>query len=175
MTKNRKIPRKFYIAHSIAERDYVKEMCKRLQEIGVETINPFYLPDGSWRPERPEIKKIDEGKLDPYYIRTRKKAIEIVEADLRHIEEADGVIAYLKSPSVGTSMEVFYCSRILHKPVYVITERLYNHAWIMALATERFKTEEHFRKWYKKTFTDLEKKEGENVKGEGNTSTSNQS
>lgn len=161
-----KIPKKFYIAHPITERAYVKELCKKLQSIGIETINPFYLPDGSWRPERPEIKLIDEGKLDPYYIRTKKKAKEIVESDLRKIEEADGLIAYLNRPGVGTPMEIFYSSRVLHKPTFVITEKLYYHAWVMALATERFKNENDFMKWYKRTFLrdgECQKKESSSV------------
>lgn len=178
MRKNKlgKIPRKFYIAHSILERFEVKEMCKRLQAMGIETINPFYLPDGSWRPERPEIRKIDEGKLDPYFIQNRAKAKAIVEADLRHIEEADGVIAFLKEASIGTAMEIFYCSWVLHKPVYVITEKAFKHAWIMALATERFKTEEHFKKWYRRTFiTPFEKREEENGERTNSIANCNQS
>ena len=163
--KYAKIPRKFYIAHSIIERAQVKEMCKRLQAIGIETINPFYLPDGSWRPERPEIKRIDEGKLDPYFIQNKAKAKAIVEADLRHIEEADGVIAFLKEASVGTSMEIFYCSWVLHKPVFVITEKAYKHAWIMALATERFKNEEQFTRWYKRTYPVIVEKREETDNG----------
>lgn len=149
MKRTGKIPRKFYIAHSVIERESVKGVCIKLQAIGIDTMNPFYQPDGSWRPERPEIKKIDEGKLDPYYIKNKSKASGIVEADLRLIEVADGVIAFLKSPSVGTSMEIFFCSYILHKPTFVITEKAFKHAWIMALATERFKNLDDFIKWYK--------------------------
>jgi nucleoside 2-deoxyribosyltransferase len=152
MKKNGRIPRKFYIAHSIIEREHVKGICLKLQAIGIETFNPFYLADGSWRPERPEIKRIDEGKLDPYYIKNKSKANGIVEADLRLIEAADGIIAFLKSPSVGTSMEIFFCSYILHKPTFVITEKAFKHAWVMALATERFKNLDDFMRWYKRTY-----------------------
>lgn len=150
--KNGKSPRKFYIAHSIIEREHIKQVCSQLQGIGIETINPFYLSNGSWRPERPEIKRIDEGKIDPYYIKNTQKAHDIVEADLRQIEIADGIIAFLKSPSIGTSMEIFFCSYILHKPVFVITEKAFKHAWIMALATERFKNLDDFIRWYKRTY-----------------------
>lgn len=152
LKKNGRIPRKFYIAHSIIEREHVKGVCLKLQAIGIETFNPFYLPDGSWRPERPEIRRIDNGTLDPYYIKNKSKANGIVEADLRLIEQADGIIAFLKSPSVGTSMEIFFCSYILHKPTFVITEKAFKHAWIMALATERFKNLDDFIHWYKRVY-----------------------
>jgi nucleoside 2-deoxyribosyltransferase len=168
MKKNGRIPRKFYIAHSIIERDHVKGICLKLQAIGIETFNPFYLPDGSWRPERPEIRRIDEGKLDPYYIKNKSKANGIVEADLRLIEAADGIIALLKSPSVGTSMEIFFCSYILHKPTFVITEKAFKHAWVMALATERFKNLDDFIRWYKRNYPiNPTKLEVEEIKIEG--------
>lgn len=152
MKKNRKVPRKFYIAHSIIEREYVKGVCLKLQMIGIETFNPFYLSDGSCRPDRPEIKRIDTGNLDPYFIKNRSKANEIVEADLGLISQSDGIIAFLKSPSIGTSMEIFFNSYILHKPTFVITEKSFKHAWIMALATERFRNLDDFIHWYKRTY-----------------------
>lgn len=149
---NYKMPRKLYIAHRIIDRKYVKELCFKLQRIGIETLNPFYNSDGSWKEDRPEIKKIDEGKLDPYYIRTRKKAVQIVTGDLQLIQEADGVIAYISQASLGTAMECFFCSWILHKPLFVISEKYFKHAWIMTLATERFKNEEQFIRWYKRKY-----------------------
>jgi nucleoside 2-deoxyribosyltransferase len=152
MKKNAKIPRKFYIAHSVVTREHVKQLCFKLQAIGIVTMNPFYNPDGTWKVERPEIRRIDEGKLDPYYIKNRSKAQGIVEADLRLIEEADGLIALLQSASVGTSMEIFFNSYILHKPTFVITEHAFKHAWIMFLATERFKNIDDFMRWYKRTY-----------------------
>lgn len=157
-----KYPRKFYIAHSIINRSEVKIFCKQLQKIGIETINPFYLADGSHRAERPEIRKIDEGKVDPYYIRSKRKAREIVKSDLKHIDESDGVIALIREGSIGTSMECYYCSQVVKKPLFVITEKYYKHAWIMTFATKIFKNEKQFIDWYKRTY--LREKKGENVK-----------
>lgn len=145
-------PRKFYIAHSIIHRAEVKRTCLKLQKIGIETVNPFYLPDGSWRPERPEIQKIDEGKMDPYFIPNTTKAREIVMADLKHIDEADGVIAIMKEASIGTAMESYYCSQVKKKPLFVVTEKFFKHAWIMTFATKIFKNEDQLIKWYKKTY-----------------------
>ena len=106
MKKDGQIPRKFYIAHSVVTREHVKQLCFKLQAIGIITMNPFYNTDGTWKQERPEIRRIDEGKLDPYYIKNKSKANGIVEADLRLIEEADGLIALLQSPSVGTCLSM---------------------------------------------------------------------
>lgn len=146
--KNAKFPKKFYIAHRIIDRDTVRRLCKRFQAIGIETINPFYRPDGSHRPERPEILRIDEGKQDPYFIRNKNKAINIVQADLQHIEKCDGTIAFIKQASIGTSMEIFYTKRVLGKYVFVITEKYYKHAWILTFSDKIFRTPDEFMKWY---------------------------
>lgn len=146
--RNHKKLKKFYIAHRIIDRREVKSLCKKLQEIGIITINPFYLPDGTCRPERPEIRKIDEGKMDPYFISGKKKAGQIVEADLGHIDKADGTIAFIKQASIGTSMEIFYTKWVLHKPVFVITEKYHKHAWIVTFADIIFKNPEQLMKWF---------------------------
>lgn len=152
-------PRRFYIAHRIIDRHDVKRFCLKLQKIGIETVNPFYLPDGSWRPERPEIKKIDEGKMDPYYIKGTKKARDIVESDLDRIKNSDGTIAIIKQASIGTSMECYYTSQVIHKPLIVITEKYYKHAWITTFASKVFKNENQFIRWYKKTYLKPRKSE----------------
>ena len=50
------------------------------------------------------------------------------------------------------SMKIFFCSYILHKPTFVITEKAFKHAWIMTLATERFKNVDDLMRWYKHTY-----------------------
>jgi nucleoside 2-deoxyribosyltransferase len=45
---------------------------------------------------------------------------EIVEQDKLDIQNADYILAYCPKPSVGTSMEIFYASSVLNKPVIVI-------------------------------------------------------
>jgi len=149
-SRNHKRLKTFYIAHRIIDRREVKRLCKRLQEAGMITVNPFYLPNGTVRPERPEIKKIDDGKMDPYFIKGKVKALQIVEADLGHIDKSDATLAFIRQASIGTSMEIFYTKWVLHKPVYVITEKYHKHAWIVTFTDKIFKNADQFIRWYVK-------------------------
>jgi hypothetical protein len=49
----------------------------------------------------------------------------LVHSDLADVRAADALIVYYDKPSVGTSMEVFYASHILGKPV-VLVNRSYD-------------------------------------------------
>lgn len=57
----------------------------------------------------------------------------VVRADLKAIEAADGILALITGDySIGTSMEIFFCVHMLHKPVfiYVMNPKLADHYWL---------------------------------------------
>lgn len=62
--------------------------------------------------------------LDPlrrdYRGREHDNPRELVEADLADVRAVDALVVYYDKPSVGTSMEIFYASHVLAKPVIVI-------------------------------------------------------
>lgn len=133
----------FYIAHTFSLRFWVRDvLCPELHRIGVKTINPFYNPDGSFRKDRPEVKLLDEGKMTHKDIPEEVRET-IVPKDLMRIRKGkSGIIAVLKQPSVGTCMEIFYCSNNLKRNVYLITEnnKLFYHPWLMYYCRKIFKS-----------------------------------
>jgi len=133
----------FYTAHTFSLRFFVRDViCPELHKIGVETINPFYNPDGSYRKERPEVKLLDEGKITHKEIPSKIRET-IVPEDLKKIRRAkSGIIAYMKNPSIGTAMEIFYCARDLGRNVYLITDndKLAYHPWLMFYCRKIFRS-----------------------------------
>ena len=73
----------------------------------------------AWRGRAKELLSADFVMLDPmrrnFKDREVDSANEIVEFDLQDVREADIVLVNYSKSSVGTSMEVFYASHVLHK------------------------------------------------------------
>ena len=72
------------------------------------------------------------------------KAGEIIAADLELIKGSDAILAVIEKPSIGTSMEIFFCSYVLKKPVYAVTEKYRNHIWLKNFSTAVYGTLEEF-------------------------------
>jgi nucleoside 2-deoxyribosyltransferase len=134
-----------YLAHPLTMRKEIREWELEFEKrTGIKLQNPFYDAEG-----RDDIQRFDEGLLEPRTIEKVSGGLTIVERDLRQIEHADGIVAFMEPQkmSVGTPMEVFYNSRILQKPTYVITNSLSGHPWIKGLAKKIFKNKEEFEKY----------------------------
>lgn len=73
----------------------------------------------AWRGRAKELLVSDFLVLDPmrrnFKDREVDSANEIVEFDLQDVRDADIVLVNYSKASVGTSMEVFYASHVLHK------------------------------------------------------------
>lgn len=73
----------------------------------------------AWRQTAAELLRGDFLLLDPmrrnFKDREVDSANEIVEFDLQDVRDADIVLVNYSKSSVGTSMEVFYASHVLHK------------------------------------------------------------
>ena len=134
-----------YLAHPFEMRKEVREWELEFEKrTGIQLQNPFYDADG-----REDIKLFDEGLLEPRTIAKISSGIKIVEADLKQIKKADGVVAFIEAnkSSLGTPMEFFYSSRILNKPTYAITKSMCGHPWIKGLATKSFNNKEEFENY----------------------------
>jgi hypothetical protein len=158
----------FYIAHTFSERVFVRdELIPKLHKLGVDTLNPFYEADGSWKEGRPEIKIADLGGQTPKWKRTvESRSVDIVETDLDLIREADGIIAYMPEGSTGTTCEIWTCGGIfkwlekvgyplkefMNKPVFLITtsSRLLMHPWISYATRGVYRSERSFFYHFKK-------------------------
>lgn len=73
----------------------------------------------AWREAAKELLGRDFILLDPmrrnFKDREVDSANEIVEFDLQDVRDADIILVNYNKPSIGTAMEVFYASHVLHK------------------------------------------------------------
>jgi nucleoside 2-deoxyribosyltransferase len=89
---------------------------------------------------RTRAKALLPDVLDPmdrdYRGKEDESVKDIVEGDKADIDWADAVIAYCPKPSVGTSMEVYYCWAIGKPCVVVVPEGSPCSPWLRYHATE---------------------------------------
>jgi nucleoside 2-deoxyribosyltransferase len=76
----------------------------------------------------------------------------IVEDDLDKIRKSDGILAIAETTRIGTPMEIFFGSRILRIPVYIVTRRYARHPWITRHATVILGSMAQFERFAEKTF-----------------------
>lgn len=177
MKRNKKYRSIFYIAHTFSERIFVRDkLIPRLHKLGIETINPFYESDGSWKESRPEVRMADqmaEGGIEPeraakFIKRVRANYENIVDTDLDLIYKSDGIICYMPEGSTGSTCEIWTCGGVfkwlekrgymnhmleqfMGKPVFLITtsSRLLMHPWIKYACRKVFRSPSAFLKYLK--------------------------
>jgi nucleoside 2-deoxyribosyltransferase len=159
---------RYYMAHPFGDRLRLRLEEKRIErKTGLVLVNPFYDVEG-----RTDVKEFDKlakkmkafdkfSKVEKLKdSEERQKWVsswgvsmksttpkEVVERDLRVIRQTDGVLAFFTDKiSVGTPMEVFYASHILHHPVYLIIEdkTKMGHPWLVYHATSIFTNVDEF-------------------------------
>lgn len=130
-----------YIAHTFGLRHYVRdEVVSKLIEANINPLNPFYKLDGSV--VRMEVKIADEmgtKGIEPrqakeWMLKVKSKNKRIVVHDLKMIDKADIVIAFMNEWSGGTTCEIFYMGCIRERPVYLVTNNyvdIYLHPWMV--------------------------------------------
>jgi nucleoside 2-deoxyribosyltransferase len=134
-----------YLAHPHSDRERGLILQAKLEALGFEVINPFISVEQKiW-----DAVLASDGKFTAEHVRG------IVEGDLRKIEESDAMVAMVTGKaSAGTHMEVFYGSRILHRPVFSLYESIYEghsiHPWYRYL-TKPSLTEESLLKALKES------------------------
>ena len=144
-----------YLAHNFNIRKAIRRWELKIEgKFNINLDNPFYDHD------RNDIKALDKLEDDSpeqvKYFKERNTLTmvdSIVEGDLELIRKSDGLLTKIKSPSIGTSMEIFFASRILRIPVYIITTaKLASHPWIKKHATMTFSNMDEFEKFLEKTW-----------------------
>jgi len=146
---------KLYLAHNFNIRKQIRKWELKMEgKYNIILDNPFYDHD------RNDIKSLDKLEDDSpeqvQYFKERNTLTmvdSIVEGDLELIRKADGLVTRIKSPSIGTSMEIFFASRILRIPVYIITKaKLANHPWIKKHSTVTFNSMADFENFVEKNW-----------------------
>lgn len=138
--------RKFYLAHNFYDRKSVRKWELKMEaKYNIALDNPFYDND------RNDIKALDnleDGSLeqDRYFKErnTPEMCKNIVEGDLKMIRKSDGLVALIKSTSLGTSMEIIMAAKIYDIPVYIISKKYAHHPWIKHLSTMVFRNKKEF-------------------------------
>jgi nucleoside 2-deoxyribosyltransferase len=141
--------KKFYLAHNFEIRKKMRKWELKMEgKYNIKLDNPFYDHD------RNDIKALDSmedgGPEQLKYFRERNTddmVDKIVEGDLELIRKSDGIVTQIKSPSIGTSMEIIMAARIYSIPVYLITKKYGYHPWIKKHATRIFKTRKEFEEF----------------------------
>ncbi len=131
----------FYYTNQLSDRHEARVIETQIEKsTGLILDNPFYLADGT--PTK-EIEQLDNGQ------EVTVTDAEIVAVDLKKIKESDGIVAYMKSYSLGSPMEIFYCHEILGKPVYVVcvNERMRQHPWLKFCTNRIFDNARDFIKF----------------------------
>lgn len=116
-----------YLAHPYEERVMGKKIQAYLEGKGFTVVNPF---------DRSEQLNYDQ-HIENNRL-TDEQCASIVTHDLLQIDDADAVVAVgVRAPSIGTSMEVFYASNVLRKPVFFLDlsgkGTFAKHPWIRRL------------------------------------------
>lgn len=146
-----------YLAHNFEIRKKMREWEKMIEsKYNINLDNPFYDHD---RNDIKALDRLEDGspEQDQYFKERNTDAMvdSIVEGDLELIRKSDGIVTQIKSPSIGTSMEIIMAARIYGIPVYIITERYAFHPWIKKHATMIFNNTKEFenfieREWGKR-------------------------
>jgi len=116
-----------YLAHPAEYEKEGKCVQELLETFGITVINPFAV-------ERKELEMSDDWKPADWWLACHPpdEAAHIVERDLELIRESDALFAFIPEPKgFGTMMEIFYCGKVLEKPVFIYTSKAYRwHPWL---------------------------------------------
>ena len=141
-----------YIAHNFLTRKKIREWELKIEKkYNINLDNPFY--DNPDRAE--EMLILDSFKecsrAQRAYLSTRS-SYDIVENDLEKIRKSDGIIAILNDVRIGSPMEVFYASRILRIPVYIVTRKYNSHPWVIQHAAKIFTNRKELEAFIRKKY-----------------------
>jgi hypothetical protein len=127
----------WYLAHQLKNRQAIRKIQKYLESnYKINLLNPFYDTG------RTDVVKLDVGEIKSRYDFTLDECRRTVNDDLMWIRNTDGVLCILKDgDAIGSFMEVFYASKIMAKPVYLICPvmKVREHLWMRALTFKVFK------------------------------------
>jgi hypothetical protein len=127
----------WYLAHQLKYRQEVREIEKKIESTyKIFLLNPFYDTG------RTDVIDLDTGKIKDRYSFTLQECKKTVNDDLMWIRNTDGVLCILKDgDAIGSFMEVFYASKIMDKPVYLVcpSKKIREHLWIKALTFKTFR------------------------------------
>jgi nucleoside 2-deoxyribosyltransferase len=146
-----------YLAGPISFCEDLQDYRRQLRE-GLLKISPKFKIHDPWEREQ-ALGPINSNHLS----HEEKKALaeEVIKADLSDIASCDMLLAYIFRIGVGSSMEIFFASRILGKPVIVVytpeDETESNvPLWLLGHANLIFRSKKGLYSWLRKALEDVE-------------------
>jgi len=141
-----------YLAHNFNTRKNVRKWELKMEgKYNINLDNPFY--DNPNRAKEMEVlDSMRDGNRKQRDYLSQRSAKSIVEDDLDKIRKSDGLLAIANDTRIGTPMEIFFASRILRIPVYIISKKYAGHPWIVQHTTVTFTSMIEFEKFVEKTF-----------------------
>lgn len=152
-----------YLAGPISFAEDLQDYRKSLTEGLCRICSKFKIHD-PWLREQTDIREINHTSELAGIEEAKAIAEEVITRDLEEISKCDITLAYFFRIGVGTSMEIFWASRILGKPVIVIytpTEEgvegiplwLYGHANLI------FRSKRGLYNWLRKALEEMKEHE----------------
>jgi len=140
----------YYLAHNFLRRKLMRKWELKMEaRYNIVLDSPFY--DNPARKE--EMKILDsmvDGSKEQRDFFAKRNTKNVVEEDLGKIRKSDGVIAFANDTRIGTPMEIFFASRVLRIPVYIVTKQHRFHPWILEHATKIFANRKELEMFIKK-------------------------
>lgn len=148
----KKTTKTLYLAHSFLTRKTIRKWEIKIEgKYNIILDNPFY--DNPERASEMEtLDAVREGSRKQRDYLSSRSSWDIVEDDLKKIRKSDGMVAFAHDVRIGTPMEIFYASRVLRIPVYVVTKKWAGHPWIKEHARCVFPTRQAFEKYLKEHY-----------------------
>jgi nucleoside 2-deoxyribosyltransferase len=146
-----------YLAGPISFAEDLQDYRRQLRE-GLLKISPKFKIHDPWEREQ-ALGPINSNHLS--YEEKKVVAEEVITADLKDIASCDMLLAYMFRIGVGSSMEIFFASRILGKPVIVVyTPEDETEAnvplWLIGHANLIFRSKKGLYSWLRKALEDVE-------------------
>jgi len=156
-----------YLAGPISFAEDLQDYRRQLTE-GLLKISSKFRVHDPWEREQATAH---ETKVDQELAGIEEKkagAEDIITKDLEDISNCDMVLAYMFRIGVGTSMEIFWCSRVLGKPVIVVYQPAEEGAgptplWLVGHANLVFQSKRGLYSWLRKAFEEIDE-DGEEKK-----------
>ena len=141
-----------YLAHNFNTRKQIRKWELKMEgKYNINLDNPFY--DNLNRAREMEaLDFMKDGNRKQRDYLSKRSAESIVEDDLDKIRKSDGLLAIANNTRIGTPMEIFFASRILRIPVYIVSKKYAKHPWIVQHATMTFSSTVLFEKFLEKNW-----------------------
>lgn len=156
-----------YLAGPISFAEDLQEYRKSLTE-GLQKISTKFKIHDPWEREQVSAHAV-KSPMEVAALEEKKATAEdIVTKDLEDIESCDMLIAYMFRIGVGTSMEIFWASRVLDKPVIVVYSPSEEGIegvplWLYGHANLIFQSKRGLYSWFRKALEEIDE-DGEDKK-----------